>query len=127
MLMNSKLFIQIAAVLGALAVGLGAFAAHGLKPLLEASGRVTVFETAVRYHFFHTLAILFVAVYGKSIKDAKLLNQANWMFLLGIIIFSGSLYTLSVTGITILGAITPIGGVAFIFGWILLFYGANKD
>jgi uncharacterized membrane protein YgdD (TMEM256/DUF423 family) len=125
--MKNYLFIKIAAISGALAVGLGAFAAHGLKELLEATGKLAVFETAVRYHFIHTLAILFVAIYATTLKENKLLLLANWSFLLGILIFSGSLYILTLTGITWLGAITPIGGVAFIFGWILLFFAAKKD
>jgi uncharacterized membrane protein YgdD (TMEM256/DUF423 family) len=126
-MMNNKTFIPIAAILGAIAVGLGAFAAHGLKPLLEATGKSAVFDTAVRYHFYHTFAILFVALYSKIKKENQLLNWVNWSFLFGIIVFSGSLYLLSFTGISWLGAITPIGGVFFILGWILLFFSSKKD
>jgi uncharacterized membrane protein YgdD (TMEM256/DUF423 family) len=119
--MKSNTHIQIAAVLGALAVGIGAFGAHGLADILASHGRAETFETAVKYHFYHTLAILAVAILSIKFPDNKNLNRAGILFLIGILIFSGSLYILSLSGITWLGAITPLGGVAFILGWIFLF------
>lgn len=120
-------FIQIAAIVGATAVGIGAFGAHGLEPVLEANGRLDTFETAVKYHFYHSLAMLSVAIWYQIQPERKILVKAMWSFLIGILIFSGSLYVLSLTGITWLGAITPLGGVAFIVGWLMLFWeGKNK-
>ena len=125
-MMKDTFFIKLAAILGALAVGIGAFGAHGLEPVLETYNRVDTFETAVKYHFYHTLAILLVGVLLAFGNGNKLLRASAWSFLLGILIFSGSLYVLSVTNITWLGAVTPIGGVAFIVGWILLWMGVRK-
>lgn len=124
--MKNTFYISLAAVLGALAVGIGAFGAHGLEPVLETYNRVETFETPVKYHFYHTLAILLVGVLVASGQDHKLLRASVWSFLFGILIFSGSLYTLSVTNITWLGAVTPIGGVAFIAGWVMLALGVGK-
>ena len=126
MMMKDTFYIKLAAVLGALAVGIGAFGAHGLEPVLETYNRVDTFETAVKYHFYHTLAILLVGILVASGHSHKLLKASVWSFLIGILIFSGSLYILSVTNITWLGAVTPLGGVAFIAGWILLAIGAGK-
>ena len=126
MMMKDTFYIKLAAVLGALAVGIGAFGAHGLEPVLQTYNRVETFETAVKYHFYHTLAILLVGMLIAFGKGNKLLRASVWCFLIGILIFSGSLYILSVTNITWLGAVTPIGGLAFIAGWILLAVGAGK-
>ena len=120
-------FIQIAAIVGATAVGVGAFGAHGLEPILESNGRLETFETAVKYHFYHALAMLAVAVWYHFQPERKILMKAMWSFLIGILIFSGSLYVLSLTGITWLGAITPLGGVAFIVGWLFLFWAGKKQ
>jgi uncharacterized membrane protein YgdD (TMEM256/DUF423 family) len=120
-------YIQIAAISGAAAVAIGAFGAHGLEPILESNGRIETFETAVKYHFYHALAILAVSIWHRFEPGIKILPKAMWSFLVGILIFSGSLYVLSLTGITWLGAITPLGGVAFILGWVLLFWAAKKQ
>lgn len=109
--------IQIAGVLGGLAVAIGAFGAHGLAAILESTGKTETFETAVKYHIYHAMAILVIGVWQRFEPNIKNLNTAVWMFFIGILIFSGSLYVLSLTGISWLGAITPIGGVAFILGW----------
>ncbi|WP_421869649.1 DUF423 domain-containing protein [Marinoscillum sp.] len=114
-----KRHLIIGSILGALAVGLGAFGAHGLEDTLEANGRVDTFETAVQYHMFHTLAILMVGILMQQ-KTHQLLKLVSFLFLMGILIFSGSLYVLSITNLTVLGSITPLGGVSFIGGWILL-------
>jgi uncharacterized membrane protein YgdD (TMEM256/DUF423 family) len=120
-------YIQIAAISGAAAVAIGAFGAHGLEPILESNGRIETFETAVKYHFYHALAILVVSIWHRFEPGIKILPKAMWSFLIGILIFSGSLYVLSLTGITWLGAITPLGGVAFIVGWLMLFWAGKKE
>lgn len=125
--MKNKSLIQLAGLLGALAVGIGAFGAHGLQPLLESHGRIDTFETGVKYHFYHALAMLAVGIWSGFQPDRKWLKPALWSFLVGIIIFSGSLYILSLTGISWLGAITPLGGVAFILGWFFVILAANID
>ena len=117
-----RTFLLIGAVAGALGVGLGAFGAHGLR------GRLTpemlgVFETGVRYHLYHALALVATAaLMGRF--HGRLVTAAGWCFTAGIVLFSGSLYLLALTGVTVLGAITPLGGVAFIAGWICLAYSA---
>ena len=110
----------IAAVFMALAVGLGAFGAHGLKARLNAN-HLDIYKTAVLYHFLHALGLLIVSVLPKSGSiSVESANSVCWLLAAGILIFSGSLYALAVTGVDLLGAITPFGGVAFIAGWLLL-------
>ncbi|SMF54677.1 DUF423 domain-containing protein [Pseudobacteriovorax antillogorgiicola] len=108
--------VGIGAIFGALGVGLGAFAAHGLKARLS-DYALGVFETAVRYQMYHALALIAVGLLASRI-ESNLVRIASYSFIIGTIIFSGSLYTLALTGIKWLGAITPIGGLAFIVGWI---------
>lgn len=116
----------IGAVLMALAVGMGAFGAHGLRNRLDAYS-MSVYEKAVFYHFIHAVGILLVSLLART-SAISLAGQARvaWLLLIGIIIFSGSLYALALSGARILGAITPIGGVAFIAGWLLLAYEAVR-
>jgi uncharacterized membrane protein YgdD (TMEM256/DUF423 family) len=118
--------IQIAGIFGGLAVILGAFGAHGLESILESNGRTETFETAVKYHFYHSLAILAVGIWQRLEQKNSFLQRAGILFAIGILIFSGSLYILSLTGITWLGAITPIGGVFFIIGWVFLIFAGKK-
>ena len=125
--MNGKKLIQIASIFGAIAVGIGAFGAHGLKEILAETGRLETFETAVKYHFYHSLALLMVGILFLFKPDWKQLKLAGTLMILGILIFSGSLYILCLTGITWLGAITPLGGVAFILGWVFLFLAVSKN
>ena len=115
----AKLFITLAALSGMLAVTFGAFGAHALKGKLD-SYAMGVFETAVQYHFYHSLALLAVGVIALSQPQTVMLKSSGWLFLLGIVIFSGSLYLLSLSGVRWLGAITPLGGLAFIGGWACL-------
>ncbi|CAA0115652.1 Uncharacterised protein [Halioglobus japonicus] len=115
----AKLFITLASLSGMLAVLFGAFGAHALKGKLD-DYALGVFETAVQYHFNHSLALLAVGILALSQPDTVLLRSSGWLFLLGIVIFSGSLYLLSLTGVRWLGAITPLGGLAFIAGWACL-------
>lgn len=121
-----KFFIQAGAVLGLLGVALGAFGAHALRATLEASGRSDTFETAVKYQFYHALALLVVGilmqVFSANPAAMRLLNWSGYSFLGGVLIFSGSLYILCLTGVTWLGAITPIGGLFMIAGWALLLW-----
>lgn len=125
--MNGRQIIMIAALSGALAVGVGAFGAHGLEEILEATGRTETFETAVKYHFYHTLALALIGLILLVRPNWKSLQFSAWNMIGGIIIFSGSLYILSLTGITWWGAVTPIGGVLFILGWLGLFYAALRN
>lgn len=117
--MTQKLVLLIAAVLGGLSVGIGAFGAHALRTTLEAGGRIETFETAVRYQFYHTLALLAIGILMYHLPD-KRLGYAAVAMVVGIVIFSGSLYVLCLTGVRWLGAVTPLGGVALIVGWVLL-------
>jgi uncharacterized membrane protein YgdD (TMEM256/DUF423 family) len=114
-----RTFLLIGAVLGFLGVALGAFAAHGLKNRLSPE-MLEVFDTGVRYHMYHTFAVLIVAAAIGHIGNARLLAMAGWFFFAGILLFSGSLYALALTGVGILGAVTPIGGVLFLIGWACL-------
>lgn len=125
--MKAKTIIQTAAILGALAVGIGAFGAHGLKEILAETGRAETFETGVKYHFYHSLALLLIGLLATVKPEWGKLSLAAILMVVGILIFSGSLYILSLTGITWLGAITPLGGLAFIGGWILVFVAASKN
>jgi uncharacterized membrane protein YgdD (TMEM256/DUF423 family) len=120
-----KTFLVIGAVLGALAVAIGAFGAHGLKAMVTAD-LLANFETGARYHMYHALAIVAVALVIARDPAAPLAPLAGWLFLAGIVIFSGSLYLMALTGIRWLGAITPIGGVALIGGWVCLALSAAR-
>lgn len=113
-----RTFIFVGALMGFLGVGLGAFGAHGLKTRVSPD-MLAVFETGVRYQMYHALALLVVGLLMSRMEGRAML-VAGWSFIAGILIFSGSLYALALTGVTILGAITPIGGVAFLAGWIAL-------
>lgn len=122
---ESKLFIIIAALSGALAVALGAFGAHALQSMLNESGRADTYQTAVLYHFVHTLALLGIGIL-LHFKHHPWIIRSAWAFTFGILIFSGSLYALCFTGLSWLGAITPFGGVLFMLGWLLLVLGVLK-
>lgn len=105
---------------GMLAVGCGAFGAHALKERLEALNTATTWQTASHYHLAHALALVLVALLCDRLKSTKILRGVGWLFLGGILLFSGSLYALALTGVRVLGAITPLGGVCFLAGWLLL-------
>lgn len=115
---TARLFLVAGSVSGLVAVALGAFGSHGLEGRLPAD-LMSVFGTANVYHFYHSLALLAVGLAALSLKG-KLIVASGWCFLAGILIFSGSLYVLALTGTRALGAITPIGGILFIAGWGLL-------
>jgi uncharacterized membrane protein YgdD (TMEM256/DUF423 family) len=113
-----RTFLLIGALAALIGVGFGAFGAHGLRERLSPE-MLAVFETGVRYQMYHAFAILIVAL-ALARLDAPLVRAAGWSFTAGIVLFSGSLYTMALTGVTTLGTITPIGGVAFLIGWALL-------
>lgn len=119
-----KFFLFSGAFLGGLGVAAGSFGAHGLKQWLDATGRADNFETAVRYCLYHGLALLAIAVTtalpqaGPTVQG--LLKAAGWCFLVGTAIFSGCLAALALSGVKILGAIVPIGGLLFLVGWALV-------
>ena len=120
-------FIIAGAINAAIAVGFGAFGAHALKDRLS-EHYLAVWETAVQYQMFHAIALLAIGILssGALFGPSTQLSWAGYLILAGIVIFSGSLYVLSLSGIGVLGAITPIGGVAFIAGWIMLIIAAVK-
>ncbi|MBF2080368.1 MAG: DUF423 domain-containing protein [Synechococcales cyanobacterium T60_A2020_003] len=112
-----QLFWAIAAICGGLSVAAGAFASHALKENLS-DRALEIFETGAKYQMYHALALLLVATLLLRTEGGQsLLTTAGISFIVGILLFSGSLYTLSLTGIKVLGAITPLGGVAFLVGW----------
>jgi uncharacterized membrane protein YgdD (TMEM256/DUF423 family) len=114
-------WILVSSVSGFLGVALGAFGAHGLKDRLDAYA-LGVWQTAVQYQVWHALALFGVGLLLRlpGGGDARFANQAGWGFFLGTFVFSGSLYLLAFSGVKTFGAITPLGGVAFLFGWFAL-------
>jgi uncharacterized membrane protein YgdD (TMEM256/DUF423 family) len=119
-----RLFFVLGALFGGLGVALGAFGAHGLRQILSAEDLAT-FEIGVRYQMYHALALIAVA-WAMSRWDHAALVAAGWLFVGGIVVFSGSLYALVLTGHRWLGAVTPLGGVAMIAGWALLGWAAYR-
>ena len=118
-------FIVIGAINGFLAVTFGAFGAHALKDILSA-GLLEVFKTGVDYQAMHALALLAVGLCARSGRESAL-NLAGWAFASGIVLFSGSLYLLALTDIRWLGAVTPLGGAAFLLGWAALAWHASHS
>jgi len=114
--------VLLGAVAAFLAVTLGAFGAHGLRGRLSPD-MLAVFETGVRYHMYHALALILVGLM-MSRWSGWLIQTAGWCFVAGILLFSGSLYALALSGVTILGAVTPLGGLAFLAGWACLAFAA---
>ena len=112
-------FLTLAATSGLLAVAFGAFGAHALRNRLDTYA-MDIFETAVQYQFYHSLALLCVGLLALNQPGMVLLKSSGWLFVVGIVIFSGSLYLLSLTGLRWLGAVTPVGGLALIAGWACL-------
>ena len=122
-----RLFIRFGAVAGFVGVALGAFGAHALRARLSAD-HLAVFETGVRYQLVHALALVLVGVLinrappvrGAGRRPARFTIVAGWCFTVGIVLFSGSLYVLSITGTTAVGVVTPLGGLCFLAGWACL-------
>lgn len=121
-----KLFLIISSISGMLAVAFGAFGAHALKGKLQSEGTLDTYQTAVQYQFYHTLALLAIALLMTKYQS-QWLNYAGYSMTFGILIFSGSLYMLCFTGMKWLGAITPIGGLLFIAGWVCMLMTALKS
>jgi uncharacterized membrane protein YgdD (TMEM256/DUF423 family) len=124
--MNSKQTLLTAAILGFLSVAIGAFGAHALKPTLLANNRLEIFELAIQYQFYHTLAMLAIALMLRK-QETRLLKIASVSLLAGILLFSGSLYIMAIANTASLGMITPLGGVCFLGGWGCLIVSALRD
>lgn len=113
----TQIFLSVAAILGGLSVAAGAFASHALRERISERS-LEIFDVGARYQMYHALALLLVAILiSRTPAPPTTLLASGWLFIIGVAIFSGSLYALSLTGIKILGAITPLGGVAFLLGW----------
>jgi uncharacterized membrane protein YgdD (TMEM256/DUF423 family) len=120
-----RIFLMLGAINAFLCVAFGAFGAHGLKQSLSAE-MLTVYQTGVQYHFYHSLGLIIVGLVLLHIPKSKSLLLSGWLMLGGIVLFSASLYALSLTEIRALGAITPLGGIAFLSAWLLLAYGVKN-
>jgi uncharacterized membrane protein YgdD (TMEM256/DUF423 family) len=117
-----RVFFSLGALSALISVAAGAFGAHGLKARLS-SEMIMIFETGVRYQMYHALGLLAVA-WAQAKWPSKAVIMSGWLFIVGTFFFSGSLYLMTLTGVRWLGAITPIGGTAFLAGWLLLAWGA---
>ena len=122
----AKLFLILGGINAALVVMLGAFGAHGLKARMTVE-MLAVYQTGVHYHLFHALGLLAVGIVALHIVDSVYLKWAGWLMLVGIILFSGSLYVLSLSGLRWLGMVTPFGGLAFIAAWIVFVIAIAKS
>ncbi len=121
----ARTFIALGSINAALAVILGAFGAHALKARISPE-MLSVYHTASQYHFYHALGMLLIGALASQFRTPGALQLSGFLMLAGIVLFSGSLYILAVTGVTWLGAITPLGGVAFIAAWVVLGYAALR-
>lgn len=122
---NVKVFIILGAINAFLSVALGAFGAHGLKDKLEPY-YLDIWNTACQYQMYHALGLLVVGILVAKLPGNSLLTSSGWLMLAGIVLFSGSLFVLALTKISVLGAITPLGGVAFLAAWTLIIIAAVK-
>jgi uncharacterized membrane protein YgdD (TMEM256/DUF423 family) len=123
--MKGSTWIACGAVLGGLAVILGAFGAHGLTEYLSTHQQTANYETAVRYQMYHALALLLSGVIADR-YPSKLFNIAGWCFLLGVVLFSGALYGIALAGVAQLGMIAPLGGASLIAGWAILAFASLR-
>ncbi len=123
---TARLFLTLGGINAALVVMLGAFGAHGLKARL-APDMLAVYQTGVHYHLFHALGLLAVGLVATQILDSATLRWSGWLMLAGIVLFSGSLYVLSISGLRWLGAVTPFGGLSFIVSWVLFVVAVVKS
>lgn len=117
-----RVFLFLGALNGFIAVALGAFGAHGLEDTLS-EDKIDIWEKAVQYEMYHTMALLAVGLLTAKVKRVSL-GWAGWLFFIGIVLFSGSLYTYALSGVTFFALITPFGGVAFLIAWVLFGYTA---
>ncbi len=118
---NAQQLVASGAILAFLGVALGAFGAHALKARLAAD-MLAVYQTGVQYHLWHALGVVLIGILVQLLPGAKWLPVAGWIMVAGIVIFSGSLYALSLSGVRVLGAVTPLGGVAFLLAWGMVAY-----
>ena len=119
-------FLVAGSLFGFLAVGIGAFGAHGLEGLITEHA-LSRYHTGVNYQFYHVIALLLIGVLSPQHQNNKLLSLSGYSFMAGIILFSGSLYLYAFTGITTFGMVTPFGGLAFLAGWASLFFFGLKS
>jgi uncharacterized membrane protein YgdD (TMEM256/DUF423 family) len=124
--MNSKNLLISGSLFMALAVGFGAFGAHIVQDMLT-SDRFEVYKTAVEYHFYHAIGLLIVGLVSQRMESTTWFARSGYCMIAGILIFSGSLYILTLTDTSWLGAVTPLGGFAFILGWFFLILGVLKQ
>jgi len=122
----AKLFLALGCINAMLVVLIGAFGAHALKARLTVEN-MAVFQTGVQYHFYHAVGLILLGLIALQIPITPYLRWSGWLMLVGIILFSGSLYALSITNIRWLGMITPLGGTAFILAWLMLTIGIMKS
>lgn len=122
-----KHLVLMGGIFGLIGVAIGAFGAHALKATLTANETTAAFQTGVQYHMMHALALLFVGVLHSQMRPNRHLRLVGWLFTIGILLFSGSLYALAITKIGIFGAITPLGGVCFLTGWFLIILTAAQS
>lgn len=120
-----KLFVLLGSLNAFLSVALGAFGAHYLKQKLTPD-KLDVFQTGVHYHMIHAIALILIAILSEKLANSSMVNASGWFIFIGIILFSGSLYALSLTGLKFFGPITPLGGLSFLIGWVLLAIAAYK-
>jgi uncharacterized membrane protein YgdD (TMEM256/DUF423 family) len=121
-----KIFVLLGSLNAFLGVALGAFGAHGLKSKV-APEMLVVWQTGVQYHLVHALGLLLIGILCHLMPESSMARNAGWAIMIGIILFSGSLYVMVLSGIRVLGVITPLGGVAFLIGWLLLVLAAWKN
>jgi uncharacterized membrane protein YgdD (TMEM256/DUF423 family) len=121
----NNIFLKIGAILGAFSVAIGAFGAHAFKASLLASGKTETFETAVRYQFYGVFALIVIGLLSERYTN-KWSKISGYLFLIGTLIFSGSLYLICLTGINLFGAVAPIGGSCLIAAWIFLFFAVKN-
>ncbi len=121
-----KFFVFLGSVNAFLAVALGAFGAHGLKSRLSPD-MLDIYETGVKYHLAHALGLILIGILAHLMTRTELVNLSGWLILAGIVIFSGSLYVLSISGVRWWGAVTPLGGLSFLAGWALLAIAALRS
>lgn len=121
-----KTFLILGTLNTVLCIALGAFGAHGLKQILSAD-MLSVYHTGVQYHFYHAFGIIIIGLLLLHFPKSRLMLVSGWLMMIGIVLFSFSLYALSVTGTRALGMITPFGGVSFLTAWILLAYAIWKE
>ncbi|WP_209977872.1 DUF423 domain-containing protein [Paenibacillus eucommiae] len=121
-----KIFVVLGSLNAFLAVALGAFGAHALKAKLSKE-MLEIYQTGVQYHMIHAVGLILIALLADKLGNSTLVNISGWSMMIGIVLFSGSLYVLSLSGIKILGAITPLGGVGFLLAWVLIAVAVMKS